>query len=158
MQEHQSSSGSQSLGQSRLAISLSLGAIALATTFGATIVTRSSTVQAQPSGQTEDLVTNPSNPAQIALAEHLAASGARMYGAYWCPHCTNQKKLFGREAVRVLPYIECDPQGQNAQPALCQAANIRAFPTWEINGQLYLGTQSLEKLASLSGYRGSQNF
>jgi uncharacterized membrane protein len=32
---------------------------------------------------------------QIALAQHLTAENAAMYGAYWCPHCANQKKLFG---------------------------------------------------------------
>src|SRR3990172_1903791 len=32
------------------------------------------------------------------LAKHLAASGGRLYGAYWCPHCQDQKELFGRAA------------------------------------------------------------
>ncbi|HEY9888334.1 MAG TPA: hypothetical protein V6D02_08030, partial [Candidatus Obscuribacterales bacterium] len=32
------------------------------------------------------------------LAQHLTAQGATMYGAFWCPHCADQKELFG-EAV-----------------------------------------------------------
>ncbi|MCD8486870.1 MAG: hypothetical protein LRZ84_09070 [Desertifilum sp.] len=158
MQEQQASSRSKGRATRQLIVPLSLSAIALAVTVGVAIGSRFSVAQAQSSNRVDDLIANPSNPAQIALAEHLAQSGAKMYGAYWCPHCTNQKRLFGREAARQLPYIECDAQGENPQPALCQAANIRAFPTWIINGELYLGTQSLEKLATLSGYRGSRNF
>jgi len=43
---------------------------------------------------------------------------------------------------------------------MCQAAaaNVKGFPTWEIKGQFYSGTQSLEKLADVSGYTGPRNF
>ncbi|MEB3280254.1 MAG: vitamin K epoxide reductase family protein [Lyngbya sp.] len=103
-------------------------------------------------------VTTASNPANIALAEHLTQVGAKMYGAFWCGHCQTQKQLFGKEAVTKLTYIECDPEGKNPQPDLCKAANIKGYPTWEVNGQQYSGVQRLEKLAELSGYTGSQNF
>lgn len=85
------------------------------------------------------------------LARHLAASGARFYGAYWCPHCQDQKAIFGR-AARALPYVECDPRGVGAQPQVCAAAGIRAYPTWDIGGRRYEGFLSLEELARLSGY------
>lgn len=97
-------------------------------------------------------------PDQIALATHLQTIKARMYGAYWCPHCHTQQELFGKEAFTALTYIECDPRGKDAQPDLCKAANIKAYPTWEIRGKYYTGRQSLEKLAILSGYKGSSNF
>jgi len=97
-------------------------------------------------------------PDQIALATHLQTIKARMYGAYWCPHCHTQQELFGKEAFSAITYIECDPRGKDAQPDLCKAANIKAYPTWEIRGKYYTGRQSLEKLAILSGYRGSSNF
>ena len=29
-----------------------------------------------------------------ALAKHLTKTGAVMYGAYWCPYCSQQKKIF----------------------------------------------------------------
>lgn len=103
-------------------------------------------------------ITTASNPANITLAEHLTQVGAKMYGAFWCDHCRTQKQLFGQEAVAQLTYIECDPNGTNPQPQLCQAANIQGYPTWEINGQLYSGVQRLDKLAELSGYTGSRNF
>ena len=116
------------------------------------------TASGSDAGEVGALVTTPSNPAQIALAKHLSQVGAKMYGAYWCPHCNDQKQFFGREGAKQINYIECDPSGQNAQPEVCKAQKIEGYPTWEINGQFYGGTQSLQKLAELSGYQGPKNF
>lgn len=33
----------------------------------------------------------PSTATAVALAQHLKATGATMYGAYWCSHCFGQK-------------------------------------------------------------------
>ncbi len=85
------------------------------------------------------------------LARHLTASGAKFYGAYWCPHCADQKALFGT-AVALLPYVECDPRSPIGQPQVCARANIRAFPTWDIGSQRFEGVLSLEGLARLTGY------
>ena len=46
----------------------------------------------------------------------------------------------------------------NAQPKQCVAANIKGFPSWIIDGKLYEGTQTLEKLAKVTGYNGPTNF
>lgn len=81
-----------------------------------------------------------------------------MYGTYWCPYCTRQKQMFGLQGFNLIRYIECDPRGQNAKPNLCRQANVRGYPTWEINGQQYRGMRSLSDLANISGYRGSRNF
>jgi glutaredoxin len=110
------------------------------------------------SQSTNSAVSNTSGAAEMALAEHLKQRGAKMYGAFWCPYCTRQKELFGREAFSKITYIECDARGQNAQPDLCRRANVRGFPTWEISGQQYGGMQSLTQLADISGYKGSRNF
>lgn len=100
-----------------------------------------------------------SGPSEIALAQHLKDVGAKMYGAYWCPHCIDQKKLFGEQAVaQHLPYVECDPTGPNSQAGLCQSKGIKGYPTWEINGQMYSGTQTLQQLADYSGYQGPRDF
>ncbi len=104
------------------------------------------------------VIARSSNPDNIELAKHLTSIGAKMYGAFWCTHCNDQKQMFGREAVEKLTYIECDPQGKNPQVAVCQAAGITGYPTWEINGKMYSGTHSLAELARLSGYTGSNNF
>lgn len=103
-------------------------------------------------------ITTVSGTAEIALAQHLKQVGAKMYGAFWCPHCHDQKQLFGKEAVAQINYIECDPKGKDPKPELCQAAKIQGFPSWEIKGKFYQGTQSLEQLANLSAYQGQRNF
>lgn len=114
---------------------------------------------AEVSGETGLPITTPSGPSEIALARHLTDVGAKMYGAYWCPHCHDQKQLFGLQAVKLIPYVECAADGANPQTALCQSkSEVTGFPTWEINGQFYPGTRSLDELANLSGYQGPRDF
>lgn len=115
--------------------------------------------EAPAAGQrTAPAVTTKSSPAKLALAEHLTAQGAVIYTAYWCPHCHEQKELFGKQATEKLTVVECAPDGANGQPKLCQQKGIDGFPTWEIDGQLDSGVKSLEQLAKLSGYQGSESF
>jgi uncharacterized membrane protein len=90
-------------------------------------------------------------PYQLALARHLAQSKAVFYGAYWCPHCQEQKHMFGG-AAGFLPYVECDSKGTNAQPERCERAGVRVFPTWDIGGSRREGVQSVEALAEASGF------
>jgi len=77
------------------------------------------------------------------------SQSAKLYGAYWCPHCKDQKALFG-ESVKYINYVECDASGENAKPEECQAAGITGYPTWIINNQKYEGFKKLEELASLT--------
>ena len=104
------------------------------------------------------LVTTESSPATLALAEHLTGTGAVMYSAYWCPHCHEQKKLFGKEASDKLKVVECAADGQNNQADLCRSKGLQGFPSWEINGSIESGVASLETLAERSGYKGDNNF
>ena len=90
---------------------------------------------------------------EARLARHLTEEGAVMYGAYWCPHCADQKDSFGG-AFKYVVHVECDPRGEDAQPALCQQKGVQAYPTWEINGRFYEGVLPLETLANLSGFSG----
>lgn len=106
------------------------------------------------SGRAAPAVISASSPAKIALAEHLSSVGARVFTAYWCPHCHDQKELFGREAAEKLTVIECAPDGRNSQKELCEAKKIEGYPTWEINGTLDSGVKPLLKLAELIGYKG----
>lgn len=103
-------------------------------------------------------ISTTSGEAEIALARHLSEIGVKEYGAYWCPHCHEQKELFGKQAFQELNYVECDPKGKNAKPQACQAAGITGYPSWEINGELYPGLQTLQELAQLSGYQGPSDF
>lgn len=109
-------------------------------------------------GQLPPVVTTVSTADADALATHLTATGAKEYGAYWCPHCHDQKQLFGKSAAAKLNYIECDPNGANSQTDLCRQVGITSFPTWEIDRKLYPGVQPLDQLADLSGYGGSRDF
>jgi uncharacterized membrane protein len=116
------------------------------------------TASTGPDGQPGIEVTTQSGPAEIALAQHLADTGAVFYGAWWCSHCQDQKQLFGQEAAKMMPYIECStPDGQGQTPQ-CQEAGITGYPTWEINGERLAGTRSLEELAQLTDYKGPTNF
>jgi uncharacterized membrane protein len=99
-------------------------------------------------------VTTESTTATLALAEHLTARGARMYSAYWCPHCHDQKQLFGKEAAARLTVIECAPDGRDSQTSLCESRKIQGYPTWEINGQLDSGVKTLQELALRTGFEG----
>ncbi|MDY6940180.1 MAG: vitamin K epoxide reductase family protein [Cyanobacteriota bacterium] len=99
-----------------------------------------------------------SAPANIELAKHLGNTDAKMFGAYWCGHCQDQKDLFGKQAFKDVEYVECAEDGENSQTQLCRSEGIQAFPTWKINGELHSGVQSLEELADLSNYEGSRDF
>jgi uncharacterized membrane protein len=95
----------------------------------------------------------PEDPWVRGLAEHLSKSDAKFYGTFWCPHCRDQKELFG-SSVHRLPYIECSPGGQGTpQAPVCDAAGVKGYPTWIINGTRYVGTQSLDDLARYSNYK-----
>ena len=137
-----------------------IGVITLTSVFALYAPVRSGgTVQATAGGQAGPPITLASGPAELALAQHLKESGAVMYGAWWCPHCHEQKELFGAEAAQLLTYVECAEDGVNPQPKLCRSKpEIKGFPSWEVKGQFYSGSQSLERLAELSGYTGSKNF
>ena len=100
----------------------------------------------------------PEDPWIRGLAEHLAKSDAKFYGASWCPHCNDQKHLFGSSEKRI-PYVECSPGGPKApQAPTCKQNNIQSYPTWIINGRRYTGVQPLDVLAQLSNfqYRGAK--
>jgi|SRR5919199_3973265 thiol-disulfide isomerase/thioredoxin len=99
-----------------------------------------------------------STASKVALASHLKQIGAKFYGTFWCPYCKQQKEMFSQQAFSQINYIECDPQGKNAQTDLCEKANIESFPTWEIKGRLYKGLKSWDELADLSDYKGDRNF
>jgi len=103
-------------------------------------------------------ITTVSGASEIALARHLTEIGAKEYVAWWCPHCHEQKSLFGKEAYEEITHIECAQDGANPRPDLCKAANIESFPSWEIKGKLYPGVKTLNELADLSGYTGDRNF
>lgn len=80
------------------------------------------------------------------FAQCLSDSGAKFYGAFWCSHCQNQKKLFG-SSKQYLPYVECSNL-DNTQTQICKDQKIEGYPTWTFaDGSELSGEQSLQTLA-----------
>ena len=85
------------------------------------------------------------------FAQCLTEKGVKMYGAFWCSHCNNQKKLFGSSWASV-EYIECSTPDGAGQTSLCAAAGITGYPTWEFaGGKRVSGEMSLADLSAQSG-------
>ena len=103
-------------------------------------------------------VTTTSSQAAIELARHLSWQGAVLYVAYWCPHCFEQKQMFGREASAELKVVECAPDGFQNQAALCQQKQLVGYPSWEIDGQVDVGVKSLRRLSELSRFPNAAAF
>jgi len=102
---------------------------------------------------------NSASTEAIALANHLQQSGAILYTstASSCADCLRQKNLFGDEAFTHLQVVQCSSSEDNTQSDACRDAHVTTYPAWHINGQTYLGFQSLEKLAEVSNYQPNPN-
>jgi uncharacterized membrane protein len=94
-------------------------------------------------------ITSSSSPEALSLAKDLKRLESSFYGAFWCNHCYDQKQTMGLEAMSLIPYIECAKDGKNSQSSLCREKDIPGYPTWEINGQLYPGEQTIDQLKSI---------
>ncbi len=102
-------------------------------------------------------VLSQSNVEKIEFAKFLTAKDVAMYSAYWCPHCHDQKELFGRKAYENLNIIECAKDGYNNQSDFCDKKGINVYPSWEINGEINEGVKSLQELAEITGYKKFSN-
>ena len=92
------------------------------------------------------------DPYLKALAVHLTERGVKFYGASWCPHCQQQKDLFGAASAD-LPYVECAPNGpRGPRSTECEVKEIRNYPTWIIDGRSLARMISPERLAVISGF------
>lgn len=93
----------------------------------------------------------PSGPNLTAFAQCIAKSGAKFYGAFWCPHCAAQKQLFGA-AVSSLPYVECSTPDANGQTKVCINEGIKEYPTWIFaDGTRESGVLTLAQLSAKTG-------
>jgi thiol-disulfide isomerase/thioredoxin len=85
----------------------------------------------------------PAGPGKYdTFAQCLKDNGATFYGAWWCPHCQAQKKLFG-SSQKLLPYVECYvyPDTNNSLP-VCLDKNITSYPTWELKDGTRLAVEN----------------
>jgi hypothetical protein len=86
-----------------------------------------------------------------AFAQCLATKQAKMYGLYWCPHCIEQKEMFG-EAFHYVPYEECAVKGSSEIAPACKIAGVKLFPSWQFGMEpLKEGVLSLEALSDKTG-------
>lgn len=85
------------------------------------------------------------------FAQCLTDKGVKFYGAYWCPHCSAQKRAFG-SAIKKVDYIECSTPDGKGQMPVCAEAGIQGYPTWVFpDGTRLSGEQSFATLAEKSG-------
>ncbi len=86
-----------------------------------------------------------------AFAQCLVEKGTTFYGAYWCPHCQAQKRMFGSSA-RLLPYVECSTTDGQGQLPICTEKEVKQYPTWVFADESRLtGEVPLTQLAEKTG-------
>jgi hypothetical protein len=79
-----------------------------------------------------------------SFASCLSENGVVMYGSPRCPHCMNQKAMFG-DAFKFIIFVDCDVSDE------CTAKGVTLLPTWDIKGKMYTGEKTLSELSELSG-------
>ncbi len=129
-----------------------LGTAALVLAFNFSAISTSNASGYTEVPYVEPPVSSTSSQEAITLAKRLRDAGARMYGAFWCSHCFDQKEAFGREAMAFFPYVECYPdgfrRGVEIAPACAAVEELKGFPTWVIGGKKLEGEQSFEVLVA----------
>ena len=87
------------------------------------------------------------------FAHCLGDRGVKMYGAYWCPHCEEQKEKFAA-SFEYVPYVECGVKGNiHATSEVCKEQNVHHYPTWEFppTGERVERIFTLEELSDRTG-------
>ena len=98
---------------------------------------------------TKQTTTTPESSIDI-FAQCLTDAGIKFYGAFWCPHCQAQKKLF--EQSKFLPYVECSTPDGKGQTQECIDRGIKTYPTWITKDGTWLdGEQNFDTLAEKTG-------
>lgn len=68
------------------------------------------------------------------------AERATLYGASWEADTQSALSLFQKQGV-ALTYVACD-----VSKSACDRAGVKAYPTWSIDGKLYLGRMTIDQL------------
>lgn len=80
------------------------------------------------------------------FAQCVTDSGAVFYGTEWCPHCKDQKAMFG-DALEKIKFIDCD-----RNKLVCETEGITGYPTWKFSdGSSASGAQPLTRLGEITG-------
>ena len=112
-----------------------------------------SNVVARADAPTKDIppppVTAVSSERSLKIGQDLKSLDAKMFGAYWCSHCYEQKQRLGKEAFANVQYMECSKEGLNSKVDMCKERKVPGYPTWEINGKLFPGDMYLDELEDI---------
>lgn len=136
--------------------------------FAATVLLLNSTLGSPDMADARDItkleyqnpiVTTVSSDRAIGVAKRLDAVGAKMYGAFWCSHCFEQKETLGAEAMKTGAfYVECFPDGWERgkqmagiclEPLNGEGQKLQGFPTWVIGGQVIEGDKTVAELEKI---------
>jgi parvulin-like peptidyl-prolyl isomerase len=80
----------------------------------------------------------PVEPVDNTALFSCIAQKATVYGTEWSSDTRAARDLFARQGVG-LPYVACD-----RYPDAC--ADVTGYPTWKIDGQMFVGRMSVEQL------------
>lgn len=84
------------------------------------------------------------------FARCMASKQVKMYGAYWCPHCADQKEILGKSYRFV--YVECGVPDSHAESDACTALGVKMFPTWRFpDGSMTPLVFSAQELSDKTG-------
>ena len=74
-------------------------------------------------------ISTTSSDRALVLGRELSRLDAKMYGAFWCPHCTDHKDALGKQVFDSgdMTYIECSKDGVNSQTKLCRQKKLQCF-------------------------------
>lgn len=89
------------------------------------------------------IVLKKNSPETDAKTAKCIGSKSILYVQLGCSHCKTQEEMFG-ENYQYLNVTDCFYQEE-------KCGNITGTPTWIINGEAYLGVQSIDKLKELTG-------
>ena len=90
------------------------------------------------------LLNKPKNEVSAELAKCIGEN-SKIYVQLGCSACKKQEELFG-DSYKYLNKIDCWYERER-----CINEDISATPTWEINGQRYIGVRSIEQLKNMTG-------
>lgn len=66
-----------------------------------------------------------------------------------CLFCAQPKSIL--HALLCVVFACSSNRGVDNQVDMCKAADVPGFPTWDIDGKLYPGEQTLEELEEIVG-------
>jgi glutaredoxin len=84
-------------------------------------------------------------------AKCLQEKNITMYGTSWCPHCKEQKAVFG-DLFQLVNYVDCD---ENA--GVCKQKKITGYPTWLLPDGKEIDPGTISDVAKASGCTLAKN-